>query len=481
MHKASENQNKGVTDSIWERMKSHPIYLMIVASALIFFGCSSLRHGLFQSTAWDLAIFDQGIYLISQNQTPISSLLGFHILGDHAALQLYPLALLYKIYPNIHWLFAVQAVALALGALPTWHLARQAGLKATQSISMAAVYLLYPLVFNINLFDFHPEVFALPGILGAVLAARLGNIGWFCFCLVLVLSCKAVLALTVAAMGVWLLVFEKRRWFGAIALFSGIAWFIIATGFIIPFFGSELATIGRHLSRYQHLGNSFSEIIVNLLLQPGLALKSLFSLANLEYIFLLLIPIIWGLSPQHLTPLIGAIPALAMNLLADESAQKNLVHQYSIPILPFLLLAVISSLAAGRGWLQNRRGIIIWSLVAFLALAKYGYFGSLYLNSLDTWKATRIAIAQIQTSGSVLTTHNISPHLSHRSLIKFTDASLPPADLTEFEYILLNLRHPGWKSSREFATNLAKELENNPKFELKLKQDDVYLFVNNSG
>ncbi|HAX78676.1 MAG TPA: hypothetical protein DCY88_23295 [Cyanobacteria bacterium UBA11372] len=448
---------------------------MIVAIAPIFFASSSIRHALFQSSAWDLAIFDQAVYLISQNQSPFSSLMGFHILGDHAAFVLYPLALLYKIYPDVHWLLAVQALALALGALPTWYLSVEAGLKRSQAIAMAAVYLLYPLVFNINLFDFHPEVFALPGILAAVLAARLGAIRWFCVWMILVLSCKAVLALTVAAMGLWLLVFEKRRLCGAIALFSGIAWFIITTGVIIPFFGGELATIGRHLSRYQHLGNSFSEIVKNLLLQPGLFFKSLLSLANLEYLVLLLAPIIWGIYPKHLTPLIGAIPALAMNLLADESSQKNLVHQYSLPVLPFLLLAVISSLAARRGWLRPR-GIIIWSLVAFLALAKYGYFGSIYLNSLDTWKGTRDAIAQIQTSGDVLTTHNIAPHLAQRSLIKFTNVNSPPTNLNKFEYILLNLRHPGWKSSREFAESLVNKLQANPNFKLNFQQNDVYLF-----
>lgn len=48
---------------------------MIVVSALILFACSSLRHALFQSAAFDLGIFDQAIYLISQGEPPISSLL----------------------------------------------------------------------------------------------------------------------------------------------------------------------------------------------------------------------------------------------------------------------------------------------------------------------------------------------------------------------------------------------------------------------
>jgi uncharacterized membrane protein len=114
------------------------------AIALILFGCSSLRHALFQSGAFDLGIYDQVVYLISQGQPPISSFLGFHHMGNHAAWAVYPLGLLYKIYPDVHWLLAVQAGALTIGALPTWHLARQAGLTVRQAEAMAVVYLLYP-------------------------------------------------------------------------------------------------------------------------------------------------------------------------------------------------------------------------------------------------------------------------------------------------------------------------------------------------
>ena len=449
---------------------------MIGATALILFACSSLRHALFQSNAWDLGIFDQAVYLISQGHSPVSSFLDFHILGDHAALIFYPLALSYKIYPDVHWLLAVQAVALALGALPTWHLALQAGLKEAQATAMAAVYLLYPLVFNLNLFDFHPEVIALPAILWAVLAARLGHLRWFCFAIILILSCKEVLSLTVAAMGFWLLVFEKRRLYGAIALFAGVAWFFIATGGIIPFFGDDAATVGRHLSRYSHLGSSFSEIFQSLILKPWLLLSAIFTLPNLEYLTWLLLPVIWGVSPRHLTPLMGAIPALAMNILSNSQTQKNLVHQYSLPILPFLLLAVISTLAAGGGWLRGRRGIIIWSLVAFVALAKFGYFGSKYFESIDTWQATREAIAQVQTQGSVLTTSPIAPHLTHRPIVKLANQDSASMNLSQFEYVLLNARHPGWASSPETMTSLINQLKQAPAFQLSYQRDEVFLF-----
>jgi uncharacterized membrane protein len=446
----------------------------IGVSALILFTCSTVRHILFQSNAFDLGIFDQAVYLISQGQPPISSFMGYHILGDHAAWIWYPLALLYKIYPSVYWLFAVQAIALALGALPTWHLARQVGLKESQSITMAFVYLLYPLVFNVNLFDFHPEVIALPTILAAVLAARGGHIWWFCLSIFLILGCKAVLSLTVFGMGVWLLFFEKRRLYGVIGIISGITWFLIATQLIIPFFsGMEPAAVGR----YGYLGNSVLGIAKNLLTQPGLVLGKVFSSDNLVYIVLLLAPVIWGLSPQGVKALTGAIPCLALNILADYYPQKNLVHQYSVPALPFLILAVISTQAAGKGLLRHQRKIILWSLVAFLSLAKFTYFGGIYLNSLDNWQATREAITLVKTKGSVYTTSEISPHLSHRKYIQLTNATSQLLNLNLFDYVLLNIRHPGWLSTKEFSVNLLKELQNHKVFELRYQRDDVYLFV----
>ncbi|ARV63215.1 hypothetical protein BZZ01_24725 [Nostocales cyanobacterium HT-58-2] len=450
---------------------------MIGLSAVILFGCSILRHELFQSNAYDLGIFDQAIYLISQGQSPISSFLDFHILGDHAAWIFYFLALFYKIYPSVYWLFAVQAAALALGAMPIWYLARHAGLAVQQAIAVAAMYLLYPLVFNINLFDFHPEVIAVPALLGAVLAARLERIGWFCLSIFLTLGCKAVLSLTVAALGVWLLVFEKKRRCGAIALVSGVVWFVIATKIVIPFFGGQAASVERHIARYAYLGNSFSEIAQNFFLKPDLVLGQVFSLDNLGYLLLVIAPVLWGLSLQGMQPLVGALPTLGLNLLADFPTQKNLIHQYSLPAVPFLVLAVISSLATNRGWLRNKRQIILWSLVAFMALAKYGYFWSIYLDSLDTWQATRQAIALVKTQGRVLTTAEIAPHLTHRPVVKLTIAQSPPVNLVDFDYILLNVSHPGWLSHQEFATDIVNQLKNTQLFQLRYQRDGIYLFV----
>jgi len=506
----SEDISVSIAENIEEGRSQPPSSLVwaIATAAAIFFFCSSLRHALFQSTAFDLGIFDQAIYLLSQNQTPFSSLMEMHILGDHAAVIYYPLALLYKIYPDVHWLLLVQAVALSLGALPSWSLARLAGLNQAQSRAIALIYLLYPVVFNINLFDFHPEVIALPAILAAIWAARLNKILWFCTAILLVLSCKAVLSLTIAAIGLWLFFCEKKQRFGAIALLLGVAWFLIASQKIIPYFsGSEVAGVGR----YSYLGKSVIEIIINLLLKPQLILGRIFSIATIKYLFILILPVIWLLLPfprpnnlKYLTALIPAIPTLIINILSDLPFQRSLAYQYSLPIIPFLIIAVIAKESSRKNaqlktnpqifsqfqaanlpfikipipqlWLgiQLPKAMIIWSLIIFLLLGESKDF-ILYANRLDTWQATREAVAQVKPQSSILTDNRLAPHFAHRPIVKLLSQISPQTNLAEFEYILFNLRHP-WPDTAKIGNTLANQLKNAPDFKLTYQKNEVLLF-----
>ncbi len=447
---------------------------MIAVSTAILLVCSSIRHLLFHSTAYDLGYFDQLSYLLSQGLPPVISFWGYHFLGGHADWIMYFVALPYKIYPSVFWLLGIQAIALSLGALPTYHLAKQAGLKPGQSTAIAAAYLLHPIIFNLNLFDFHPEVIALPLILTAILTARRNQMGWFVWCLILILGCRDALSLTVFVMGFWLWLFEKRLRYGAIAMILGGGWFLFATQVLIPSFppGGVIS-----VARFDYLGSSVGEIVLNLFLKPHLVLSALFTLPNLQYLCLLFLPVIWGLSWQHLAPLIGIIPTLLLNLLSTLETQKDLLHQYSLPALPFLMVAVIAALADGKGWVQSRRGILLCSLIGFLALAKFGYFADRYLNSLDTWQASRSAIAQVQPQSRILTTAFLAPHLTHRPTVQLAIAGTEAIDFDQFDEVLLNVRHSGWASTPTLQQALVERLQRDPRFKLLVQQDGVYLFT----
>ena len=455
---------------------SRLLWLIISISFLILFGCSSLRHSLFQSNALDLGWFDQTFYLISQGIEPIVSFSDNHILGDHAAIIVYPLSLLYAVYPNVYWLLIIQSCALSITILPLWKLSKQANLSDGSSLIVVLIYLFYPLTFNVNLFDFHTEIIALPAIVWSIFAAKSNFKLQFIFLILLILSCKAVLSLTVIGMGIWLFFNEKKREYGIFALFTGIIWFIIATQSIIPHFNNgEVAAVGR----YSFLGSSVFNIITNLFVNPQIIFSHIWNLANLEYIFLLFIPIIWYLNPYCFGVLIPTIPSLVLNLLTDYQPQKDLIHQYSVPIIPFLLLLVITSMQHKKRTTTFTKYTLVWSLLSFLTLAKFDFFISKYIKQTGSLSAMREAVELIPPKVKVLTSPQFAPHLGHRSIIKLAIKDQEPIDINNFDHILLNVRYPGWENSRDTVDNLVKKIKNDLNFKIEYSHKDIILFKKN--
>lgn len=459
--------------------KIDPIIILVLTSTLVLFFFSSLRHALFQSGALDLGFFDQGIYLISQGLYPRSTIIDIHMLGDHAAIILYPLSLLYKIYPDIHWLFLIQAIAIALGIFPIVNLSQKWNLSHKNTNSVLAIYLFSPIVFNANsAYDFHPDIFALPCLLWAIVWSQENKILPFIFSIVILLMSKAVFSLTAVGLGVWLILFQQKRKIGLISIFLGICWLLIATQIIMPTFG---ASTERFASRYSHLGESYTSILVNFLWEPNLVLSKVFSLDSLVYLLLLFAPYIWCIKSKNLNYLVATIPTIAMNILSNDPQQRYLSNHYPLPILPFLILMVVSEINTFTN--QNKwryQFIIVWTVIAFVVMSRVNLFMGEYLQSIDTWQANNEAIAMVKnTKGSILTTHEIAPHVTHRAKVKLAFSNLN-YQLEDFDYILLNVRHAGYQSDRNYAMSLVNKAEQMSSFKLKYQKDDVYLFEKTS-
>ncbi|MFO0130877.1 MAG: DUF2079 domain-containing protein [Pseudanabaena sp.] len=453
-----------------------PVFMIASISTLVLFFFSSLRHSLFQSGALDLGFFDQGIWLLSQGMIPKSSIIDIHLLGDHVAFILYSLSLFYRIHPDIHWLFFIQAISISIGIFPIVILSRQKEIANKQIYLVILIYLFSPILFNANsTYDFHPDIFAVPCLLWCILWAEENKLFHFCFTLFVLLSCKAVFSLTVIALGVWLL-FRKKRLMGSIAIALGILWFLMATQIVMPMVD---AGTGRFLSRYSSLGGSYLEILTNLIVKPNLFLSKFFSLDSLIYLLLLFLPVIWCLKYADKTLLVIAVPTIMTNILSTDPQQRYLANHYPLPILPILMVMVISSFNEFTKLNKWKYGFVIfWAALAFITMSRLNLFTGEYLGSLDTWQASNEAIALVKTQGSILTTHEIAPHVTHRPQVKLAFSNLKP-NLEEFDYILLNTRHAGWQSDRDYALSLVDRAKKAPSLKLEYQKDDVYLFIKN--
>lgn len=455
----------------------HRIVLgMMAVSAVLLLVCSSVRHYLLRSGAFDLGFFDQAVFLISRGQTPISSLHNFHVLADHASIILYPLSLLYLIWADPHMLLAAQAVALAAGAWPVWRLSLHAGLQRTQALGMAAAYLMFPLVLTSNLFDFHPDVFIVPALLMAVLAAREDRRISFCLWVALALSCKEIISLTVAAMGVWLLLFERRRFYGVFAIVAGAAWFVISVKLIIPYFGDGRQPSG--IWNYTHLGESVGQIVANFFVKPQLFLSQLASLATAKYLIITLVPLAWAIHYRTFWPLLAAVPALMLNLLSSNAAQRSPFYQYSLPIVPFVFISAIAALAAGHAWLRRGRSILAWSIILLAAgfVARVNKVSAEHTLDLQTLRHMKQAISQIDSKGKVLTTFEAVPHVSHRPVVQYIGGVVPLEQLREYQYVLLNTRHSSLDEHDETLTRVIATLTVSPEFHISYASENVMLF-----
>ena len=155
-----------------------------------------------------MGVFDLAIYLISQGENPFSTLLGFHILGDHGALVLYPIGYLSKIFNSTYFLFVIQGIALSSSIFPFEKFTNFNKLNKNSVRASFLVLLMYPVIFNISIFDFHPEVLALPLVLDIFVSLKINNIYplWKLFLKIFfILTCKVSNSFIVFGLGIWLI------------------------------------------------------------------------------------------------------------------------------------------------------------------------------------------------------------------------------------------------------------------------------------
>ncbi len=454
---------------------------LVAIASLIFLLASSYRLAVFRAGT-DLGFFDQLIFLLSQGGAPISSILdGVHLIGDHAALVLYPVALLYVIQPDVHWLLAVQAIALAAGAIPVYALSLQSGLAVNSARVVAICYILYPGLFNINFYtEFRTETIAIPLILWAVWAFKGERYRQGIVAVLLVLSCKEAMSITAVGLGFWLWLKQKKFLAGLICIFGSIIWFLVAATYIIPNFRGGYQMAGTW--HYGSIGDSLPEIALKTLTQPQLLLTRALLPDRLFYYLLLLLPIIIGLHWRKIGAIIPALPMLALNILADYPGQRDLIHHYSLPIIPFLFVWLIESLGYlkrfnYRTWL-SRRLLVVWAMIAFLALGKYSYFWTRYLPLQANAQLVNTAISLIEPDDRVLTTGFIAPHLSHRQMIKLLEGDWDLARMQQYDLntVLIAMKHLSPATPEEKAIATRTLLENAPEFNLVYHQQDVFLF-----
>jgi uncharacterized membrane protein len=308
--------------------------------AIVFGTLVWRRHDRFASSGFDMAIFDQAVWLLSRFGTQFITVRGLPVFGHHGSFALYLFAPFYWVGAGPHLLNLVQVGAMALGAVPVFLLARYRLANSWVAVLFAAVYLAHPSLQFMAWELFHPEVMAIPCLLFAYWFAINKRWRWFAFCCVLAVAWKEDVALAVLALGLVVAVRGNLR-VGMVTAGVALGWFLFVSQLLIPQVSGNDAF---YLSYFNDLGDSPGEMVGNVVREPSLVGRRLVAPDAREYLLKMTAP--FGFVPL-LAPdiLVLGMPQALVNLLSVNDFTREITFHYAALPLTALTLGTVEGVA----------------------------------------------------------------------------------------------------------------------------------------
>lgn len=383
---------------------------------------------------------------------------------------------LYALWPSAYTMLLVQAVAVALGAVPMFLIARDRWGSGWAGLAFAAALLLYLPVQYTNLYEFQIRAFATTFLLWAFYAQERRRFVLFLITALLALGCRSDVGLVLAGMGLYnalggrLTNGERGRvldWrYTVLPIVLGLGWFVLCFQVIVPWFRNGekslylytlYGTVNAKADGAPWLGGTMGEIFRTLLARPGFVLREVFFGADgrgamrRTYLLEMFLPLLFLplLRPRLL---LITLPIFALNLLSNTpNIHASTRFHYQTLIVPFLLVATAYALAdLSRRWRWRWAPALI---VLMGVLCNAGVFGMLigdraFRSPLpnvvsqrsDKPAAAKRLLALVPPDAPLAATSNIGPFAARRTGIFFFPGNViyPTEKVTQGQFLLID-------------------------------------------
>ena len=398
----------------WQRL---PI-LLLVALYVGYFSYESLRlYATYNYPPFDLAIFDQGLWLLSHFHAPFVTIMGRNLFGDHTSFILLFLVPIYRLLPEPQGILVIQTLTIGATALPIFAIARRFTRSVVIATTMGAVYLLSPALQQVNLEQFHPEGLQVLVWTLAIYAA-IESRGWLLAVMVaLTLLTKEDAAVLVVPLGIWVAARRNWRW-GAGVVGAGVAYAVLANEWVIPaFLGGPTLYAGRIPF------GGVAGFLKALATSPRQVWQLLHSQGRLFYLWQMGLSAGWTflIAPEMA---LLALLAVAENVLSVDPYMHQIFYHYSLRVVPVLVIA--TAWAIGRqhlAWLR-RTLTVSTALCALLSCLWWGLAPfSKNPVSIDDGAGAIIATAMdhlvkdLPANAAVSAQYPLVSHIDHRQHI----------------------------------------------------------------
>ncbi len=325
------------------------LVFLTVYSLICFVNHANYRTYALDLGAYTRALYDYAHFQVSHGE--VFRATSENILSDHFDLLLMIFSPLWWIFGNVT-LLVVQMLAICFGSLGVYKLAKQNKLNKTAAILAAISFLAYFGIFSAVAFDYHSSVVAACMLPWFVLFFQCGENKKMILVFIFILIAKENMALWmffVCSALVWMYRKTPQQKKTAISLsLAALLFFVWVIFYAMPFFSSqkEYSHIEFHI-----LGNSFKEIIFNILQHPLRAFSLLFQNhlpdASLNYIktetwifWLISGGFLMIYRPVFLWML---LPIMLQKMYHDDPAKWSVAQQYNIEFAPLLAWCLIET------------------------------------------------------------------------------------------------------------------------------------------
>lgn len=375
------------------------------------------RHDAFLS-GFDLANFDQVLWLFANGHEPLNTQDGQLFWGEHFSPTITAFVPAYALGAGPTTLLVVQGLSVALVAPLLFFLARTYGAGPRLAAIPAVLWLLSPMTLLPTVNDVHHVPLVAPAIVGSILALKRGQLPLFVVLALLACGAKEDVSLMYLALGV-VVALEGRRRLGEAIVVGSLAIFLFAVVVFLPAFSDSIAWFEDRFAGDR--GDTVADALGWIVLHPWAALGDLVVSENLVICAALVVGtggLCW-LAPRWM--LLG-VPALAHSLLSAYEPQHQLGTHYYFPVS--IAFAVAAAVGVGRlaGAAPRLRRVAAVCIAAAALVAPLGIRSVVDESSwapedvaaLGGTDVRRLALAHVPDNVSVAASTRLTPHLAHR-------------------------------------------------------------------
>jgi uncharacterized membrane protein len=402
-----------------QRRPAAVLGLLIGVYVAVFGWLTWHQHANFGTFGYDMGLYDQGIWLLSQFKDPFMTIRGLDFFEHHVNLIAVLFVPAYRLGAGPQFLYLVETVWMALGAVPLYLLARDRLESRWLAVAVAGCFLLYPSLEWINWWHFHPDALIITPLLFAWWLATRGRWGWYAVAVGVALACKEDAALAVLMLGLVLAVLGERR-AGLLTALAGAGWFLLATKVVIPAAGGGEGPFYQEL--FPGFGDSLGEIVRNMVVHPSRLLGLATQQDRLTYYWQVLAPVAFFPLAAPLVLLISA-PQAVVNVTSGHALTHDFKFHYTSIVLAGVFLATVEAMAwMGRGRVTTRL-VLVGVLVATSLIANVAWSPSplgrqfndgIWARAEPRHAIVRAALRQVPPDAGVSASYNLIPHLTHR-------------------------------------------------------------------